>query len=301
MKLVIAGGTGQVGAIVARACLARGDDVVVLSRGGVSGARVVAWDGRSLGAWREEIDGCDVVLNLAGRSVNCRYTPTNLAAMMSSRVESTRAVGQAIAAAARPPRLWLQMSTATIYAHRFDAANDEATGRLGGDEPDAPGYWRRSVEIAQAWERALQEAPTPRTRKIALRTAMVMSPDRGGIFDVLLGLVRRGLGGAVGGGRQFVSWIHDRDFVRALDSQEPPRRAGAAARCRLPLRAPRLAGGVPRSRRPLARRRVRRAGGSRRGFGHIASRGRPSRSHRRRTTEREAIHGAGCDWPIGDG
>jgi uncharacterized protein (TIGR01777 family) len=217
MKIVIPGGTGQVGGVLSRALRARGHDVVVLSRGGISDARVVPWDGRTVDAWAGEVDGADVVINLAGRSVNCRYTEANLQAMMSSRVDSTRAVGVAIAQAARPPRVWLQMSTATIYAHRFDAPNDEATGVIGGDEPDAPGYWRRSVEIAMAWERTQAEASTPRTRKVALRTAMVMSPDRGGIFDVLLGLTRWGLGGAIAGGQQHVSWIHDRDFVRAVE------------------------------------------------------------------------------------
>jgi len=217
MKIVIPGGTGQVGTILARAFRARGDDVVVLSRGGGGGARTVPWDGRSLGAWTKEVDGSDVVINLAGRSVNCRYTEANLKAMMSSRIDSTRAVGLAIEQAKRPPRAWLQMSTATIYAHRFDAPNDEATGRIGGDEPDAPRYWRFSIEIATSWERAQQEAKTARTRKVALRAAMVMSPDRGGIFDRLVGLTRLSLGGAIAGGRQFVSWIHDRDFVRAVE------------------------------------------------------------------------------------
>jgi len=149
--------------------------------------------------------------------VNCRYTEENLKEMMSSRVDSTKAVGLAIEQAARPPRVWLQMSTATIYAHRFDAPNDEATGRIGGAEPGAPGYWKFSIDIATAWERAQREANTPRTRKVALRSAMVMSPDRGGIFDVLLGLTRLGLGGPIAGGRQFVSWIHDRDFTRAVE------------------------------------------------------------------------------------
>ena len=221
MKIVIPGGSGQVGGILARAARARGDDVVVLSRGGpadgAAGARVVAWDARTHGPWAAEIDGADVVINLAGRSVNCRYTPANLDAMMRSRVDSTRAVGLAIERAARPPRVWLQMSTATIYAHRFDAANDEATGQIGGGEPGAPAYWKLSVDIARAWEQALHDANTPRTRRVALRAAMVMSPDRGGIFDVLLGLVRAGLGGSVAGGRQFVSWIHDADFARAID------------------------------------------------------------------------------------
>lgn len=217
MKIVIPGGTGQVGAILTRALRARGDDVVVLSRGGTSEARIVEWDGRSVGPWASELDGADAVINLAGRSVNCRYTDANLQAMMSSRVDSTRAVGLAIEQAARPPRVWLQMSTATIYAHRFDAPNDEATGIIGGQEPDVPAYWRYSVDIATAWERALDEASTPGTRRVALRSAMVMSPDRGGIFDVLLGLTRAGLGGPIAGGHQYVSWIHDRDFTRAVE------------------------------------------------------------------------------------
>jgi hypothetical protein len=217
MKIVIPGGTGQVGGVLTRALRACGDDVVVLSRGGTSDARVVAWDGRTLGPWANEIDGADAVINLAGRSVNCRYTDANLQAMMDSRVDSTRVVGLAIEEAARPPRVWLQMSTATIYAHRFDGPNDEATGRIGGEEPDVPGYWKRSIDIAKAWERTQQEANTPRTRRVALRTAMVMSPDRGGIFDVLLGLTRFGLGGPIAGGQQFMSWIHDRDFARAIE------------------------------------------------------------------------------------
>src|SRR5262249_5898563 len=215
MKIVIPGGTGQVGSVLVRAFRARGDEVVVVSRGGASEARVASWDGRTLGTWAKEVDGADVVINLAGRSVNCRYTEENLRAMMSSRIDSTRAVGLAIEQSRRPPRAWLQMSTATIYAHRFDAPNDEATGQLGGTEPDAPPYWRYSIEIATAWERAQRETKTAKTRKVALRAAMVMSPDRGGIFDRLLGLTRWGLGGAIAGGRQFVSWIHDRDFVRA--------------------------------------------------------------------------------------
>jgi uncharacterized protein (TIGR01777 family) len=215
VNIVIPGGSGQVGQLLQRALRAAGHTVVIVSRDG-DGDERVAWDGRTLGAWADTIDGADAVINLAGRSVNCRYTKANLDAMMSSRVDSTRVVGQAIARTARPPRVWLQMSTATIYAHRFDAPNDEATGIIGGDELDAPADWRTSIYIAKAWEAALAEAPTPRTRKVALRAAMVMSPDRGGIFDVLLGLTRRGLGGTIAGGQQWMSWIHERDFVRAV-------------------------------------------------------------------------------------
>jgi uncharacterized protein (TIGR01777 family) len=216
MKIVIPGGTGALGATLVGASLADGHDVVVLSRGGTSAARVVTWDGRTSGPWTKEIDGADVVVNLAGRSVDCRYSKENLRQMMDSRVESTRAVGRAIAAAARPPRVWLQMSTATIYAHRFDAANDEATGVLGGGEPGAPRLWDASIDIAKAWERELAAAPTPRTRKVAMRTAMVMVPFDHGAFVPLQRLARCGLGGAIGGGGQFMSWIHDRDFVRAV-------------------------------------------------------------------------------------
>ena len=217
MKVVIPGGTGQVGGLLARSLRSAGHDVVVISRAGGGDGRGVRWDGRTVGPWAAEIDGADVVINLAGRTVNCRYSEENLRAMMESRVDSTRVVGEAIARAARPPRAWLQMSTATIYAHRYDQPNDEATGLIGGGEPDAPAYWRRSVEIAQAWERTQAEARTPDTRRVALRTAMVMSPDRGGIFDTLLGLVRLRLGGSAAGGRQYVSWIHAHDFVRALE------------------------------------------------------------------------------------
>ncbi|MFI5683206.1 DUF1731 domain-containing protein [Streptomyces sp. NPDC051636] len=216
MKFVLPGGTGQVGTVLKRALTAAGHEVVVLSRRPAR-AGEVAWDGRTLGPWAEAVDGSDVVVNLAGRSVSCRYTPVNLKAMMDSRVDSARVVGEAIAAAARPPRVWLQMSTATVYAHRYDAPNDEATGVIGGAEPGVPGYWSYSIDIAKAWEREQERADTPHTRKVALRSAMVMSPDRGGVFDVLLRLARLGLGGPVAGGTQYVSWIHDRDFVRAVE------------------------------------------------------------------------------------
>lgn len=214
MKIIIPGGTGQVGTILTRALSARGHEVIVLSRKAGDGR--VAWDAETLGPWANVIDGADVVINLAGRSVNCRYTDENMAEMMRSRVVSTRVVGEAIAQAKSPPRLWLQMSTATIYAHRFDAANDEATGIIGGKEADVPAYWAFSVDIARAWEAEQEQASTPETRKVALRTAMVMSPDAGGVFDVLRKLARMGLGGALAGGEQFVSWIHEHDFVRAV-------------------------------------------------------------------------------------
>ncbi|QLE76462.1 TIGR01777 family protein [Streptomyces rectiverticillatus] len=252
MKIVIPGGTGQVGMILNRAMSAAGHEVTVLSRQPARPGEV-PWDGKTPGPWADVIDGSDAVINLAGRSVSCRYTSAHLQAMMDSRVHSTRAVGEAIAAAAKPPRVWLQMSTATIYAHRFDAPNDEQTGMLGGAEPGVPGYWAYSVDIARSWEREQAEAGTPHTRKVALRSAMVMSPDRGGVFDVLLRLARLGLGGPVAGGAQYVSWIHDRDFVRAveflIDRDDVAGPVNLAAPAPLPQRmlmhALRTAWGVP--------------------------------------------------------
>lgn len=223
MKVVVPGGTGQVGGLLRRALAEGGHEVTVLSRRPEHlepGVRHVVWDGRTLGAWADELDGADVVVNLAGRTVSCRYTDANLRQMMSSRVDSTRVVGEAIARAARAPSVWLQMSTATIYADARsrgdDLPHDEATGVLGGEEPDVPLYWEYSVRIARRWEAAQAEADVPRTRRVALRTAMVMTPDRGGVFDYLSWMARVGLGGPVAGGRQHVSWIHGDDLVRAV-------------------------------------------------------------------------------------
>lgn len=218
MKIVIPGGSGQVGTILARAFHARGEDVVVLSRHPVKVPwRVVPWDAASRGPWATEVEGADVLINLAGRSVNCRYTVANRAAIKQSRLDSTRVLGEAIAAAAHPPRVWLQSSTATIYADRYDAPNDEADGILGGAEPGVPSTWRFSIDVATSWERAAEQCALPATRLVKMRSAMIMSPDTGGVFDTLLGLVRHGLGGQSGSGRQFVSWIHESDFIRAVD------------------------------------------------------------------------------------
>lgn len=217
MKIVLPGGSGQVGTVLARAFHAEGHDVVVLSRDPKRAPwRVVEWDGETSGSWARELEGSDAVVNLAGRSVNCRYGAENRREIMDSRIRSTRIVGEAIALAKRAPRVWLQASTATIYAHRFDAANDEASGILGGSEPGVPDTWNFSIDVATSWERAVDEARTPGTRKVKMRSAIIMSPDRDGPFDMLLRLVRLGLGGKAGDGRQFVSWIHDADFIAAV-------------------------------------------------------------------------------------
>lgn len=217
MKIVIPGGTGQVGMALARAFTRDGHEVVVLSRKPEkAGWRVLEWDAETIADWAREVDGADVVINLAGRNVNCRYTEENRRLIMESRVNSARVVGEAISQAANPPKVWLQMSTATIYAHRFDAPNDDVTGIIGGYEPGAPDTWNFSIDVATLWERAAEAAETPDTRKVMMRAAMIMGPGKGGIFDTLLGLVRIGLGGTAASGRQYISWIHEQDFIRSV-------------------------------------------------------------------------------------
>lgn len=218
MRIVIPGGSGQVGTLLARSLHARGNEVVVLSRRPAAAPwTVLPWNARSLGSWARTFDGADAVINLAGRNVNCRYNERNREEILQSRVDSTRLVGKAISLARRPPSVWMQASTATIYAHRYDGPNDERDGVIGGGEPGAPSTWRFSTDTAKAWEREVDRVPLPHTRTLKLRSAMTMSADAGSVFDVLLRLVRFGLGGRAGDGRQFVSWIHEVDFLRAID------------------------------------------------------------------------------------
>jgi len=218
LRIVLAGGSGQVGTILARYFQGKGDSIVVLARNPAPAPwRVFKWDATSLGPWIGEIEGADLVINLAGRSVNCRYTESNRREIKESRTLSTHILGEAISRAKLPPRVWMNASTATIYRHVFDCAMDEASGELGGSEPGVPSTWRFSIDVATSWEEAFFSSAAPATRKIALRSAMVMSPDRGGVFDALLRLVRFGLGGKSGSGKQFVSWIHDRDFITSIE------------------------------------------------------------------------------------
>lgn len=218
LRIVLPGGSGQVGRVLARHFHAQGHAVTVLARRALASPwPLMEWNGRDLGPWTEAIDGADVVINLAGRSVNCRYNQANRREIIASRVDSTSAIGEAIARAARPPALWMNASTATIYRHALDRPMDEATGELVGHEGDAPATWNFSIDVAARWEQAFFAAVTPRTRRIALRSAMTMSPKPGGIFATLLRLAQSGLGGRAGSGKQFVSWIHEADFIAAIE------------------------------------------------------------------------------------
>ncbi|HVU25145.1 MAG TPA: TIGR01777 family oxidoreductase [Opitutus sp.] len=209
--IVLAGGAGFLGRALTEHLRQAGRSVVVLSRGAhrdAAGVRHVRWDGATAGEWAGELDGAAAVVNLAGRSVNCRYNARNRAAILDSRVHATRAIGAAVARCARPPAAWLNASSATIYREARDRPMDEATGEIGA------GF---SVEVCQAWEQAFFAAAAPKTRKVALRLSIVFGAAPGGAFEVFQRLVRLGLGGTQGDGGQFVSWLHLADFCRAVE------------------------------------------------------------------------------------
>jgi len=211
-RIVLAGGTGFLGRALAGYFARRQWDVLILTRA-PGGPGETGWDARTPGAWARELEGASAVINLTGRSVNCRYHARNRREILESRVDSTRVIGRAMAACKRPPGAWLNASTATIYQHTFGPAWEE-DGEIAS-HPDAHDAF--SIEVARAWERELFEAPAPATRRVALRAAMVLGPGANSVFPVLRRLVRSGLGGRQGSGEQFVSWIHQTDFCRAVE------------------------------------------------------------------------------------
>jgi uncharacterized protein (TIGR01777 family) len=219
-KLIIPGGSGFLGRTLAKWFEPQGYDVVILSRSSqeIPATRVLVWDAKTLGPWAAELEDADVVVNMAGRSVNCRCNKKNRALMLSSRIDSTLVLGRAIAACQSPPRVWMNSSTATIYRHRYDAPNDEATGIYGPEKEAKDAF---SLEVANSWEEAFRQAyrenDLGRTRGILLRSAMIFGAEPGGAYEALRNLVKLRLGGKMGHGRQYVSWQHEDDFCRAIE------------------------------------------------------------------------------------
>jgi uncharacterized protein (TIGR01777 family) len=215
-RLILAGGSGFLGSALAQHFSRANWDVIILTRtpkAANSAVREVVWDGRTVGVWHLLLDGATAVVNLTGKSVDCRYNARNRNEILESRVNSTRVIGEAIAQCVRPPPVWLNASTATVYKHTFGEPWDES----GATEAAAEAKDAFSVEVAQAWEAALNEAQTPRTRKIALRMAMTLGLAKNSVFPVLRRLVRLGLGGKMGDGNQYVSWMHVEDFCQAVE------------------------------------------------------------------------------------
>jgi uncharacterized protein (TIGR01777 family) len=215
-KIILAGGSGFLGQALAAHFICNGHAVTVLTRSpgaASSGIHEMFWDGCTLGGWCRELEGAAAVINLTGRSVNCRYHERNRSMITESRVHSTRIIGEAIAKCQTPPAVWLNASTATIYQHTYGPAWDER-GNICGT-PEARDEF--SVKVAMNWESALNQVQTPATRKVALRAAMVLGRNQNSVFPMLCRLAQFGLGGKMGDGRQFVSWIHQLDFCRAVE------------------------------------------------------------------------------------
>ena len=206
--IILVGASGYLGSALVPFLQERGHQLTVISRNNPdNGAKFVEWDGETMGHWAREFDGADAVINLAGRSVNCRYNEENKRQILDSRVTTTALIGRAINDANTPPRVWLQAASATIYRDARDREMDEHTGEIGS------GF---SVDVCQAWEQTLFEAPVP-CRRVAMRLAMVFGAPRGGVYDAFEVLVRLGFGCPMAGGGQWVSWIHLHDFCRAVE------------------------------------------------------------------------------------
>lgn len=209
-KLIIAGGSGFLGNAIIQYLKNQFEEIVVLTRNidkKSNTVRYVTWDATSIGDWQYELEGSDVLINMAGRSVDCRYTEKNKRNIMDSRVDSTRILNQVVASLENPPKTWLNSSTATIYRHSMDMEMDEEHGEIG------TGF---SVDVAKAWEKTFFEGDTPKTRKVALRTSIVLGKN-GGALTPIKTLAKLGMGGKQGNGKQKFSWIHVDDFVRSID------------------------------------------------------------------------------------
>ena len=206
-RIILAGGSGFLGKHLCTSLKHDGYEVRILSRSR-DGGDFIRWDAKSQGAWTEALEGSFALINMAGRTVDCRYTKKNRAEIMDSRLESTRALGEAVHACKEPPKLWLNSSTATIYqdTRGNSAANTEADGIIGDDF---------SMGVAKAWEKAFFEFDTPDTSKTALRASIILGAD-GGAFPVMAKLANLGMCSPQGSGEQWISWTHIEDFCRAV-------------------------------------------------------------------------------------
>ncbi len=218
-RLVLTGGSGYLGRALISFFVEQGWQITLISRHDPqTEARFVAWDAQTLGDWTRELDGADAVINLAGRSVNCRYNEENKRLIRESRTQTTGLVARAIAGAKNPPPVWLNASSATFYRHALDRPMDETDGDEGH------GF---SVDVVEAWENALFAPGLPDTRRVALRLAMAFGPGKGGVYEAFSSLVKVGFGGPMAGGHQFVSWVHLHDYARAcLFLMEHPELSG---------------------------------------------------------------------------
>lgn len=218
-RIVLAGGSGFLGHALSKELLARNYEVIVLTRKPkmrADGVKEVEWDGQHIGEWIQHVDGAEAVVNLTGRSVNCRHTPENLREIIDSRVNSVNAIGSAIYHVAQPPKVWVQSGSLAYYGDLADEWCDE-------DSLQKPGT---AIEVCRLWEDAFNAAKIPKTRKVLLRIGLVLARDEG-LLSVLSKLTKWFLGGRVGSGTQFMSWIHVADMNRMfLDTIENEKLSG---------------------------------------------------------------------------
>jgi uncharacterized protein (TIGR01777 family) len=215
-RVVLAGGSGFLGQALAKELLARDYEIVVLTRSSHTrndGVKEILWDGKNSGDWIQFLDGAEAVVNLAGRSIQCRYTPENLQELVASRVDSVRAIATAIGRVAQSPRVWVQAGAIGFYGDPEDRLCDE-NSPLGNDT---------LAGICQPWEAAFNSASAPKTRRVLLRIGFVLGCD-GGALPILAGLTKWFLGGTAGSGKQFISWIYSGDlsrmFIEAIERDE---------------------------------------------------------------------------------
>ncbi|MDR7209091.1 TIGR01777 family oxidoreductase [Flavobacterium piscis] len=209
-KLIIAAGTGFLGQVLVHHFKEKFEEIIILTRGNsktIDGIKYVNWNARTFSGWENELENATVLINLAGKSVDCRYTQKNKKEILLSRIESTRILNKAVLNCKNPPKHWLNSSTATIYRFSLDKQMDEISGEIGNDF---------SINVALSWEKAFFKTKTPNTLKTALRTSIVLGKN-GGAFIPLKALAKIGFGGKQGKGNQFISWIHEDDFANAID------------------------------------------------------------------------------------
>jgi uncharacterized protein len=209
-KLIIAAGTGFLGQVLVNHFKNKFDEIVILTRGksqAIDGIKYVNWNAKTFSGWEKQLENATVLINLAGKSVDCRYTKENKKEILLSRIESTKVLNKAVLNCKNPPKHWLNSSTSTIYRFSLDKQMDEVNGEIGNDF---------SINVALSWEKAFFKTETPNTLKTALRTSIILGKN-GGALIPLKTLAKTGFGGKQGKGNQFISWIHEEDFANAID------------------------------------------------------------------------------------
>ncbi|MGL4629573.1 MAG: TIGR01777 family oxidoreductase [Leadbetterella sp.] len=204
MKIILAGGNGYLGKALQKYFSTQ--EVYILTRN-PQASNHIYWDAKNLGAWINHLENVDVLINLTGKSVDCRYTDSNKKEILESRIKSTALLSEAINLCTIPPKVWLNSSSATIYNHAETLPNTESNGVLGDDF---------SMNICKTWENEFFSSYNPSTRKVALRTSIVFGPEAPAMKKLKLSTAFF-LGGYHGTGNQMVSWIHELDFCRACE------------------------------------------------------------------------------------